>query len=330
MSAYDTLIHYLNALDEESVDYPCGLFEFETEQLIGYLRQRIEETHNINVTNDMSLTLLILASATGLIDLVVLLINAGADLDKQDSLGFSALMWACLRQETEIVSLLISAGANLFLRSGEETVLVLNARYVGDTDIADKLIDASLLQDKNQNLEKVLVRVSEGPCELLFYPSDNNIRINSALLHTLSSRLWYEPANMIRLLINKPGFNVKNHKEGGIGDVILHHAISKGYKDIVTDLIQKGVDIHYVGNRDTTPLMLAVSLNQNEIVKQLLEAGANVSVRLGLKRTALALAIKNKNSDGISLLRNAYKQSKTCNFVDKIYIYLLKISPFTE
>lgn len=295
MITLEAVLNKLNDLDESSIQYPCGLFEFDSEQLFPYLTKQIATTKNINSINDIGATALTLAAASNLYDLTELLIEAGAKINHKDNSGYTALSWACITDNTEIVSLLIEQGADLFLTHyANETDLVLIARFTGNVEIAKILIDAAAQKDPFNELHGALVYISEGPCETVYTALDNKIAINNALLQTLSARLFYEPIELIKLMINAQGFNPQNSIDGGIGDIMLNHSIIKGYKDLIPLLIEAGVDIHRLNYCNTTPLIRAIEYNQPEIERILLNAGADFTVRPSIFTKAFWVVIKKK------------------------------------
>ena len=68
---------------------------------------------NLNIINDKGYTALMIAIRKNFIDIVKLLINAGADLDIQDNEGDTALMMSARSNLIDIVKLLLDAGANV-------------------------------------------------------------------------------------------------------------------------------------------------------------------------------------------------------------------------
>jgi ankyrin repeat protein len=82
-------------------------------------------------------------------------------------------------------------------------------------------------------------------------------------------------------------------------------AISKGEIDIVKKFVEYGADVNEKSN-GMTPLMLAARYNKVEIIKFLLANGANVDTKDEKGYTALKYAELSSATDAIALL----KQSK--------------------
>ena len=98
-----------------------------------------------------------------------------------------------------------------------------------------------------------------------------------------------------------------NYKSKSNGFTSLHYATSSGSVDVVKLLLDKGADINALDNKGTTPLMLAVKNNSLPIAKLLLERGADVNLRDKHKKNAMSYAkgIFTKKKKMIQLLQSA-------------------------
>lgn len=72
---------------------------------------------NVNLSDEEGTVPLIYASCFGHSDVVAELLNAGADVNKQDRNQWSALMWAMTNRHKQIAKLLLDHGANPDIRS---------------------------------------------------------------------------------------------------------------------------------------------------------------------------------------------------------------------
>jgi ankyrin repeat protein/erythromycin esterase-like protein len=82
------------------------------------------------------------------------------------------------------------------------------------------------------------------------------------------------------------------------GDIPLHYAAEKGYKEIVELLIVKGADINAKNADGDTPLNVAVRFGHEDVVKFLIAKGADVSFHEAVRYGDLA-AVK-KQSEKVS------------------------------
>jgi predicted transposase YbfD/YdcC len=230
------VVMILKNLDQASIDYPIGIFDLETDQLLPHFLEQIEKTNDINITNDSGATALIVASASNLIELAKALIEVGANVNQRDDNGYSALLWACLEGNTEIVKLLIDQGADIFATNCDMNALEYVVRHTGDSEIVKILLDAAMVQDKEKEFKRRTVRIDDGPSEMNFIIDDNKIHVNGALLQVLCSSLWYDPHDIIDVLTNDTGFNKNKTKDGGIGYIIFDFVTDKSYEDLIEKL----------------------------------------------------------------------------------------------
>lgn len=78
-------------------------------------------------------------------------------------------------------------------------------------------------------------------------------------------------------------------------------AISKGDVEVVRKFVEYGADVNQKSN-GLTPLMLAARYNNIEIIKILLDGGADASVKNDRGLTALKLAELSNASEAVALL----------------------------
>ncbi|MDT3405589.1 ankyrin repeat domain-containing protein [Mucilaginibacter terrae] len=80
---------------------------------------------------------------------------------------------------------------------------------------------------------------------------------------------------IVEAFLKKGGINVD--KRDGLGNTPLYYVCSKGAKDIVKLLINAGADVNLANNTSETPLHLAARAGSKEIIKMLVDAGADVN-----------------------------------------------------
>ncbi len=68
-----------------------------------------------------------------------------------------------------------------------------------------------------------------------------------------------------------PDYNAVNT----LGDNLLHAAVGQDIPEVIRFLVRQGLDINARGDLYDTPLLLAYSLGKHEIVKLLIELGAD-------------------------------------------------------
>lgn len=87
-------------------------------------------------------TILMSAAGSGRLDLIEVLLSAGADIDAQNTKGFSPLIWAIRSKQTQAAMALIQAGADVNLTDTLGDSTLMNAIDIRDVETAKALIQA--------------------------------------------------------------------------------------------------------------------------------------------------------------------------------------------
>jgi ankyrin repeat protein len=171
---------------------------------------------------------------------------------------------------------------------------------------------------------------------LIKYNADIHAKYeNETLLHTAATKGSH--AFISTLLEKNIDINAKNNvgetaliitSRSAEGDVHenSYNIVLKGKKKIIPMLLeQENIDLNIQDNEGNTALMRAVQRNDINMIKQLIEKGADVNKRIYNNNTALLYAVKNKNTEIINYLFE--------NNIDQ-YIYISdeiiqKINDFT-
>ena len=100
-----------------------------------------------------------------------------------------------------------------------------------------------------------------------------------------------------------------NAIKGSYGWIPLFYAARYGKNEIVKLLLDRGADVNAKDSYGWTPLLYAAAHGKNEIVKLLLDRGADVNVKANDGKTALSIAESSSyikfESDIAKLLREA-------------------------
>lgn len=96
---------------------------------------------------------------------------------------------------------------------------------------------------------------------------------------------------------------------------ILFHMIRGGHTHMVTELVKEyGFDINYQDKNGVTPLILAVSYSDKsatvDMIRQLLELGADPTLEDRYGKSATEYATKNNNGEILDILENYDRQSR--------------------
>ncbi|HAB50883.1 MAG TPA: hypothetical protein DCE80_01665, partial [Ignavibacteriales bacterium] len=224
-------------------------------------------------------------------------IAKGADVNS--CIGyFTPLVYAVIRENLELVKLLITSGADV------------NLRYTGtplETAIEHGNIEiVKLLLEKGADVNGV-----------------DNPSLPTEFQVTLISKTLIESAlkpssklSIIKLLIEN-GANV-NIKEKLYGDTPLMRAVERPDVEIVKFILDNGADVNARDNEGRTALMKAVYLKAKygmNICKILIEYGADVNIENNDGRTALDIASSGEEIK--NLLRQAGISDSSSQATDK-------------
>ena len=233
-----------------------SLIDAVMEGNINKVREALENGAYVDYIYDKGRTILMLASENNYIDIVRLLLEAGANVNHQGRYGWTALIFAVSpgNFNTGIVKLLLAAGANVNLQTVEDGLTALiSASYEGHTEIVKLLLAAGA--DVNlQTTTKTTDRGWHGPgMTALMYASRTG------------------RTEIVRLLL-EAGANINHQSKTGYTALI--DASGLGYIETVRLLLEAGANVNHRGKNGRTPLAWARSLGYTEIVKVLQEAGA--------------------------------------------------------
>jgi len=253
---------------EESKKPLTSIWKGATSGNIQVVTQHLNAGVDVNAQNTDGETPLLEATYGGHKNIVELLISKGADVNMKDDLGFTPVQWAAREGHKEIVELLISKGANL------------NAR--------DRLIGATTLHYAAVNGHKEIVKI------LIKNAADFNSKdmAGQTPLNFAIDEGMDEIADLLRKHGGKTGKELKADS-GKTGDEIKTPTISiwrdaeKGDIEAVKLHLDNGVDVNAKDNIGWTPLHFATVLDHKEIVELLIATGADVNAKNKEGRTPL-------------------------------------------
>ena len=217
--------------------------------------------HNVNSGE----TPLMLASRAGQTEAVSVLIAAGANVDAQESWnGQSALMWAGAEGHASTLNLLIAAGANIHTRSNSGATALLFAARKGSLEGVRTLLAAGsdVNVQRPDGASPLLVAVINGHEDLvdllLEAGADPNLEGGSTRLTVQGVR-----AEPMPLTFRQLGYS-ERESEG----------VARG--NIFGKPLQAAV---HVANWHISDQFISVKLDRIRVIKSLLEYGADINGR---------------------------------------------------
>jgi len=239
------------------------------------LKQQIAQAPPPPTSSNM--TALMAASRFGFLDIVNELLNAGAQIERQDFRGVTALFIAAENRHLNIVKVLLERGANPEFVSTQGKTFLHAAVAGGNLDLV--------------NLA-------------LRYP--NQINARAEFNHTALLTAAHQRRTEIAKLLVERGADVNVADQGGTTPLIASAPNddnpSPAKAELVQLLIKNGADVNAADNDGWTALLGAAFHGDLEFVKLLTAAGADVAHADGRGRTAKSVAIECERQDVVSFL----------------------------
>ncbi|AFY44000.1 ankyrin repeat domain-containing protein [Nostoc sp. PCC 7107] len=251
---------------------------------VDMIRFLLEHGANVNAVEPESQnTVLGLAVQSGNLDKILLILDAGADINYQSPDGYDVLIHAMygrdiLRDENliSILNLLIYRGAavNGMSSYGESAIKV--AAHIGRFDAVKLLLNAGANPEQlgwTELMHAIVFGSLEQVKFLLEQGADQNVR-----------DCWHRTPWLLSIQVGElPKAKLllaagANHNDvGNCGKTPLMYAIENNRLEVLQWLITEGFDIEATDEFSNTALIIAAEHGATDCVKILLEAGANPS-----------------------------------------------------
>ncbi len=204
------------------------------------------------------------------------LIKDGANLEKKDTLGYTALIRASQRGHVEVVKALLDAGAKVNEKNNEGYTALIWASKNGHVEVVEALLDAG---------EKVNEKTLICQTALILASQHGHVEVVEALLDA--------------------GAKVDEINNYGYTALIL--ASERGHVEVVKTLLDAGAKVNEKTLICQTALILASQHGHVEVVEVLLDAGAKVDETNNHGKTAIDYT---SNDEIKKLLNEAMKRKK--------------------
>lgn len=225
--------------------------------------------------------------------------------------GRGALDEACIRGYADLLVPLIDAGANPTARDRfGQTPLDLALAYKNGNVVAALLRLGRSLKESEKVAEETMESATmRGQTEIARILLDNGLDVNKPSANGssyLSDAALKGQKKVVQLLLDR-GASVETRNPSG--GTALHDAALGGDAEVVALLLDRGADIDGLETESgATPLMVAASMGRVEVVRLLLKRGANRALKDKAGHTALDRARDTGSEEIVQLLRQGVSQ----------------------
>ncbi|MAM71562.1 MAG: hypothetical protein CMP91_10510 [Gammaproteobacteria bacterium] len=222
-------------------------------------------TEDVNAVQPDGMTALFWATYYDETDVVRLLLNAGANPNIENRYGMTPLIQAAMNGNSDMISMLLDAGADANATTPEGDNALLNASKTGAAEGVQALIDAGA------NVNSLDGYLFQTP--LMWAASANQADVVRILIDNGANINMRSPALELRGV--RQGAVSGDFPNGGL--TALHHAARENAIDATRVLIAEGADLNVLDPHDISPLRFAIINANIDLAKVLVEAGANMN-----------------------------------------------------
>ena len=286
---------------------------------VKFLKEHLDQP-SLGARDRRGATLLMHAAAFGNVEILKLLLDAGADVNARNDFDATALLWGA--RDPEKSWLLIERGANVNARSkqGRTPLMLASLRPGGSETVAlmlEKGADPKVKDGRGDTALGLAATIGEVETMRLLLakgadPAAANNKGERPIILATKSKC----AEAVSLLLQEgvdvnvasTSFNIaRNGPIAMIKLTPLHRAAAFGPVQMVRDLLKADANVNAHDGRSLTPLHFAVATEypSQQICEALLQAGADVNARDNTGETPLDWAEKFAYPEIVQTLRKA-------------------------
>ncbi len=220
-------------------------------------------SEDVNAAQPDGMTALFWATYYDQTDVIRMLLNAGANANISNRYGMTPLIQAAINGNGEVISMLLDAGADPNTTTLEGDNAILNAAKTGSVMGVQALIEAGA------NVNSLDGYLFQTP--LMWAASANQAEIVRLLIDNGANMDFRSPVLELRGI--RQGGVAGDFPDGGL--TALHHAARENAIDAARVLIERGADLDVLDPQDVSPLRIAIINANIDLAKMLVEGGAN-------------------------------------------------------
>ncbi|XP_055907983.1 protein TANC2 isoform X2 [Eupeodes corollae] len=213
-------------------------------------------------------TILCIAAHEGIVPMVSLLLEFGADVERTNSQGCTPLILAAMKGHCDVLRLLVAAGSSL-----------------GQTDTTQRCALVHAARTGRLNVVKYLLASDWTPRQ-----NSNDITLEKAMQQALIGAASQDHTTIVEDLLEMENVYI-NDIEPLSGETALTAAARNGCVDTVAVLLSRGAKVDGRNKFGATPLWLTVKEGHWAVAEKLLQNGAQIDEAvIPSKKTPLMIA----------------------------------------
>ena len=206
-------------------------------------------------------------------------IQRGAAINARDEYGKTPLMNACEHSSSKVVIYLVDSGADINLWDKTGKTPVIYAALSGNKSLLEYLVqqDASVISKDQEGMTPLMYASQRGEHEAVYFLVNKGADIHAADNNGMTALMYASSRgdmNVITFLVDR-GADVNAADKRG--DTALSRVVMTSYNSEMAEyLISHGAYVDTIDNDGITPLLCAVMFDKLDMVKLLVNNGANI------------------------------------------------------
>eukprot|EP01121_Diplochlamys_sp_Union-15-3_P018624 TRINITY_DN6824_c0_g1_i1.p1 TRINITY_DN6824_c0_g1~~TRINITY_DN6824_c0_g1_i1.p1 ORF type:complete len:566 (-),score=113.31 TRINITY_DN6824_c0_g1_i1:24-1721(-) len=259
---------------------------------------------NLNLQTKGGKTPLMLASAQGFDELVETLLAAGAKPLLRDNTGYTALGLAAHQGHLSTVKILLKAGVGINEKAGEKEATALSCSCQGGKfEVAKFLLesgaDPNITESDGRSCLQVACTSGSIPLTKLLLSHNADLYSKHSSGMTVLHAAAMKSSELVNILLDAGYKGINDINESGLS--VLHFAAATGSPTSVEALIKGGGDVNLKDPLVRTPLHISTASTAQVLISN----GADVNAVDKNKKSPLHTAVFNEDLDLVKVLLNA-------------------------
>ncbi|XP_071055582.1 protein TANC2 isoform X2 [Onthophagus taurus] len=234
------------------------------------------------VTNFLgNATVLCMYASEGIVPMVSLLLEFGANVELTNSQGSTPLSLASAKGHCDIVRQLVAAGASPGHADTAGYCSLVHAARNGFFNVVGYLL----------------------ACDWVIKNPEEDVGLTEAAQQALIAASGHGHTDIVEYLLEMADVQV-DECDSLIGETALTIAATNGYPNVVSALVNRGANVLVTNKKDVPPILLAVKEGHWAVVELLLQHSSSPEICDGNARSGLALAASEGHTSIMELFIN--------------------------